>query len=44
MPPVEPALCKSVKEYMVAEHRGSGDLEVFDAYDFVDFREEIRKD
>ena len=24
-------------EYMVAEYRGSGDLEVFDAYDFVDF-------
>ena len=31
---MEPELCKRVMEYMVAEYRGSGDLEVFDAYDF----------
>ena len=30
-------MCKRVMEYMVAEYRGSGDLEVFDAYDFVKY-------
>ena len=30
-------MCKRVMEYMVAEYRGSGDLEVFDAYDFVEY-------
>ena len=30
-------MCQRVMEYMVAEYRGSGDLEVFDAYDFVEY-------
>ena len=37
MPPVETTLSKLVMEYLVAEYRGSGDLEVFDALDFCDF-------
>ena len=36
---MEPELCQRVMEYMVAEYRGSGDLEVFDAYDFVEYFE-----
>ena len=44
MPPVETTLSKLVMEYLVAEYRGSGDLEVFDALDFCDFREEIPRD
>ena len=44
MPPVETTLSKLVMEYLVAEYGGSGDLEVFDALDFCDFREEIPRD
>ena len=37
MPQVETALTKQVMEYLVAEYRGSGDPEVFDALDFCSF-------
>ena len=44
-PPPETALSKLVMEYLVAEYRGSGDPEVFDALDFCFFfREEIPRD
>ena len=36
-PPPETALTKQVMEYLVAEYRGSGDPEVFDALDFCSF-------
>ena len=45
MPQVETALTKQVMEYLVAEYKGSGDPEVFDALDFCSFfREEIPRD
>ena len=37
MPQGETALTKQVMEYLVAEYRGSGDLDVFDALDFCWF-------